>query len=61
MSDREKRQRQHLVGVRLSDEEHALLLSVAERQGQSPPSVLRYTFLAEYTQEHAAAGEALCP
>jgi predicted DNA-binding protein len=54
MTDRsgsKNRQRQKQVAVRLSNEEHSLLLAVAKRQGQTPASVLRYTFLAEYTQE----------
>lgn len=50
-SGSKNRQRQKVVSVRLTDEEHALLLAVAARQGQTAPSVLRYTFLAEYTAE----------
>lgn len=57
-SGSKNRYRQKQVAVRLSDEEHAFLLAVAARQGQTPPSVLRYTFLAEYTQDaRTAPGE----
>jgi hypothetical protein len=52
-SGSKNRQRQKLVGVRLSDEEHALLLAAAKRQNVSPASVLRYTFLATYTAQNA--------
>jgi len=44
----ENRQRQKQVAVRLTEEEHALLLAVAEHLDVSPPAVLRFTFLAEY-------------
>jgi predicted HicB family RNase H-like nuclease len=46
-----RRQRPHLVGVRLSDEEHALVVAAAKRQGVSAASVLRYTFLATYAAD----------
>jgi len=44
----ENRQRRKHVLVRLSDEEHSLLLGVAEHLGLSAASALRYTFMAEY-------------
>jgi hypothetical protein len=52
-SGSKNRQRQKQVAVRLSDEEHALLLAAAEHLEVSPAAVLRYTFLAEYSPEAA--------
>ena len=57
-SGSKNRQRQKQVAVRLSDEEHALVVAAAKRQGVSPASVLRYTFLAEYTTENESAHSA---
>ena len=48
-SGSKNRQRQKQVAVRLTDEEHALVIAAAKRQGVSAASVLRYTFLAAYT------------
>ena len=53
----EKRQRQNLVGVRLTDDEYALLLTLAARLGVPPPSALRYT-LAGYGKVVARAESA---
>jgi hypothetical protein len=46
--DGDKRQRQNLVGVRLTDKEHALLVAVAGRAGMSAPAVLRAAFAAAH-------------
>ena len=54
-SGSKNRQRQKQVAVRLSDEEHALVIVAAKRQGVSAASVLRCTFLAEYTAENESA------
>ena len=40
------RQREKLVGVRLTEAEHALLAAEAQRAGKTLPAVLRDTFLA---------------
>ena len=47
----DSRQRQHLVGVRLSPAEHALVEAEARRSGKSAPSVLRDAFLASVKVE----------
>lgn len=43
--DTDSRQRQALVGVRLSPDELATLRTVAEREGKTLPSALRDGFL----------------
>lgn len=52
MSERKRtytsKTRPHVVGVRLSDAERALLEAAAEHEGTTPASLLRDTFLAEY-------------
>jgi hypothetical protein len=47
----ETRQRQHLVGVRMSPAEMALLKAEAGRSGLTAASVLRQAFLAGVRQE----------
>jgi hypothetical protein len=44
--DGHSRRRQHLVGVRLTPAEHALVQAEAQRSGKSAPAVLRDAFLA---------------
>ena len=50
-SGSKNRQRQKQIAVRLSDEEHALVVAEAERQGVSAAAVLRKSFLTTYTAD----------
>jgi hypothetical protein len=55
------RQRPHLVGVRLTDEEHALVLAAARDRGKTAPAVLREAFLSSLVHYEVVTGAVAWP